>query len=76
MEFQGSAHLLTFGGNTVFHKAQFAARPERKMEQLPNWLADAVAAAGMTAYADDLSPKAGKDMGIDVISILEEPPLH
>ena len=46
------------------------------MEQLPNWLADAVAAAGMTAYADDLSPKAGKDMGIDVSSILEDPPLH
>lgn len=46
------------------------------MEQLPNWLTDAVAAAGMTAYADDLTPKAGKDMGIDPPSILEDPPLH
>jgi hypothetical protein len=45
------------------------------MEQLPNWLEDAVAAAGMTAYADDLHPKAGKGMGIDLPTILEEP-LH
>jgi len=28
-----------------------------KMEQLPNWLTAAVAAAGMTAYADELYPK-------------------
>jgi hypothetical protein len=28
------------------------------MEQLPNWLEAAVAAAGMTAYADELYPKA------------------
>ena len=27
------------------------------MEQLPNWLAAAVYAAGMTAYADELYPK-------------------
>ena len=27
------------------------------MDQLPNWLTDAVAAAGMTAYADELYPK-------------------
>ena len=47
------------------------------MEQLPNWLADAVHAAGMTAYADELYPKAGKEMGLEAPSILEEaPPLH
>ena len=28
------------------------------MEQLPNWLEAAVVAAGMTAYADELYPKA------------------
>jgi hypothetical protein len=28
------------------------------MEQLPNWLEATVAAAGMTAYADELYPKA------------------
>jgi len=27
------------------------------METVPNWLTDAVYAAGMTAYADDLYPK-------------------
>lgn len=27
------------------------------MEPVPNWLSDAVYAAGMTAYADDLYPK-------------------
>ena len=27
------------------------------MEQIPNWLTATVAAAGMTAYADDLYPK-------------------
>ena len=46
------------------------------MEQIPNWLNDVVAAAGMTAYADELYPKAGKDMGNDLPSILEDPPLH
>ena len=46
------------------------------MEQLPNWLTDAVAAAGMTAYADELYPKVSKDMGIDSPSILDLPPLH
>ena len=46
------------------------------MEPLPNWLADAIHAAGMTAYADELYPKAGKAMGVDAPSILEEPPLH
>jgi hypothetical protein len=47
------------------------------MEQLPNWLEDAVAAAGMTAYADELYPKAGKGMGSDLPSILEgSEPLH
>lgn len=44
--------------------------------QVPNWLTDAVAAAGMTAYADELHPKVGKDMGVDSLTILEEPPLH
>ena len=43
------------------------------MEPLPNWLEDAIAAAGMTAYADDLYPKAGKGMGIDLPTILEGP---
>ena len=46
------------------------------MDALPNWLADAVHAAGMTAYADDLYPKVAKDVGLDPASILEEPPLH
>ncbi|MEP7068745.1 MAG: hypothetical protein ABI789_05865 [Usitatibacter sp.] len=46
------------------------------MEALPNWLADAVHAAGMTAYADDLYPKVAKDMSVDAPVILEEPPLH
>ena len=46
------------------------------MEQLPNWLTDAVAAAGMTAYADDLYPKVSKDWGVDTLSILDMPPLH
>ena len=46
------------------------------MEQIPNWLNDVVAAAGMTAYADDLYPKVGKDMGVDAPSILQDPPLH
>ena len=44
--------------------------------QIPNWLTDAVNAAGMTAYADDLYPKVSKEMGADALSILEEPPLH
>ena len=46
------------------------------MDELPNWLADAVHAAGMTAYAEELHPKAGKDMGTHAPLILEEPPLH
>jgi hypothetical protein len=46
------------------------------MEQLPHWLTDAVAAAGMTAYADELYPKAGKDLGLEASSILDEPPLR
>ena len=45
-------------------------------QQLPNWLTDAVHAAGMTAYADELYPKVGTDMGLEGPSILEEPPLH
>ena len=35
------------------------------MEQLPNWLTAAVAAAGMTAYADELYPKAIKEKAVD-----------
>ena len=31
------------------------------MDPVPNWLSDAVAAAGMTAYADDLYPKVAKE---------------
>ena len=49
------------------------------MEQLPNWLSDVVAAAGMTAYAHDLYPKVAKG-GISLLdaAALEEPvpPLH
>ena len=29
-------------------------------QQLPSWLTDAIAAAGMTAYADDLDRKLNK----------------
>jgi hypothetical protein len=46
------------------------------MDQLPNWLTDAVAAAGMTAYADELYPKVSKEMGVDKPAILQEPPLR
>ncbi len=45
-------------------------------QQLPNWLTDAVHAAGMTAYADDLYPKVGKDVGLEAPSILDVAPLH
>jgi hypothetical protein len=47
------------------------------MEQLPNWLSAAVAAAGMTAYADDLYPKVSKDSLAEGPTALDEtPPLH
>jgi hypothetical protein len=47
------------------------------MEQLPNWLSAAVAAAGMTAYADDLYPKASEDSPAEGATPLDEtPPLH
>jgi hypothetical protein len=46
------------------------------MEQLPNWLVAAIAAAGMTAYADDLDPKVSKDQMADVASPESVPPLH
>ena len=45
-------------------------------QQLPIWLTDAVHAAGMTAYADELYPKVGKEMGLEAPSILEVAPLH
>ena len=32
------------------------------MEQLPSWLTDAIAAAGMTAYATDLDRKFNKNL--------------
>ena len=35
------------------------------MEQLPNWLAAAVIAAGMTAYADELYPKVSPDQIVE-----------
>ena len=38
-----------------------SAPKEKGMEQqLPSWLADAIAAAGMTAYADDLDRRLNK----------------
>jgi hypothetical protein len=43
-------------------------------QQLPNWLDAAVAAAGMTAYADDLYPKVLKEPQIAPAD--EIPPLH
>jgi hypothetical protein len=46
------------------------------MEQLPNWLTAAIAAAGMTAYADDLYPKVSKDPLADSESPESIPPLH
>ena len=46
------------------------------MDQLPNWLTDAISAAGMTAYADELYPKAGKETGLQAPSIPSESPLH
>ena len=51
----------------------------RKMEQMPQWLTAAVAAAGMTAYAEGLEPKhlkrapATSDLALDETPIL---PLH
>jgi hypothetical protein len=47
------------------------------MEQLPNWLTAAVAAAGMTAYADELYPKVAAPAAPSLAA--EEgivPPLH
>jgi hypothetical protein len=47
------------------------------MEPLPTWLSDAVVAAGMTAYADDLYPKVLKESPRDALAHDEvEPPLH
>jgi hypothetical protein len=46
------------------------------MEQLPNWLTAAIAAAGMTAYADELYPKVSKDPLAGVVSPENIPPLH
>ena len=46
------------------------------MEQLPNWLTAAIAAAGMTAYADDLYPKVSADQLADDASAESIPPLH
>jgi hypothetical protein len=45
------------------------------MEQLPNWLTAAVAAAGMTAYADDLYPKVSTDSALEDSSPEAIPPL-
>jgi hypothetical protein len=38
---------------------------ETPMEQLPNWLIAAIAAAGMTAYADELYPKVRTDQVVE-----------
>jgi hypothetical protein len=46
------------------------------MEQLPNWLTAAVAAAGMTAYADDLYPKASAEQALQDVNPEAIPPLH
>ena len=50
----------------------------RKMEQLPQWLASAVEAAGMTACAEGLEPKTLKRASDSRPSIVDEPilPLH
>jgi hypothetical protein len=45
-------------------------------QQLPNWLSAAVAAAGMTAYADDLYPKVSKQASAEATILDEIPPLH
>jgi hypothetical protein len=39
---------------------EMAPKETRKMEQLPQWLADAVQAAGMTCFAEGLEPRHGK----------------
>ena len=47
------------------------------MEQLPNWLTAAIAAAGMTAYADDLYPKAREEIAAEDPTIPADiEPLH
>ena len=47
------------------------------MEQVPNWLLSAVTAAGMTAYADDLYPKASKETvsPVDAAALQEQWPV-
>lgn len=49
------------------------------METLPSWLSDAVHAAGMTAYADDLYPKVLKETISPLDASAQDdlaPPLH
>ena len=48
------------------------------MEQLPNWLAAAVMAAGMTAYADELYPKVTPAPAAPTLAAEDGivPPLH
>jgi len=48
------------------------------MEQLPNWLTAAVAAAGMTAYADELYPKVAPAPAAPSLAAEDGivPPLH
>jgi hypothetical protein len=65
----------------TFHPLKLEALTlmEKAMEQVPHWLSAAVAAAGMTAYADDLYPKASKVAASTTdAAALEEPiaPLH
>ena len=53
--------------------------PERTtMEQIPNWLAAAVIAAGMTAYADELYPKVAPAPAAPSLAAEDGivPPLH
>ena len=47
----------------------------RKMEQIPQWLTNAVNAAGMTAYAEGLEPKHLKRAPLSEESAVDEMPI-
>jgi hypothetical protein len=49
-------YALTHGPTNI-EESHLESKGQRKMEQLPQWLAAAVSAAGMTAYAEGLEPK-------------------
>jgi hypothetical protein len=44
-------------GPPNIEESHLESKGPRKMEQLPQWLAAAVDAAGMTAYAEGLEPR-------------------